>query len=181
MSTSGTKQLHNTNFQVRRSRIVRAKTHTGKIHLPYTSSTSSRAPCSRSSPTRIADCRAEAQALDLRTLLLPFLLLLIPKKPPEDLARGALGDDIDELDTTRQPLVAGLVLLDELDDVATHEGVRVLDADRRRFHHVCFGDFAGAFVRDGNHSAVGDGRVVEEEGFEFSGRDLEALGLDIVS
>lgn len=68
-----------------------------------------------------------------------------------------------------------LVLLDKLGDVALQHGVGFFQSHRGGFHDEGFGDFARAVVGDGDHRAVGDGGVAEQEGFEFGGGDLEAL------
>jgi len=45
-----------------------------------------------------------------------------------------------------------------------------------RYDDKGFGDLAVLFVRDGYYSAVVDGWVAEEVGFELGGGDLVALG-----
>jgi len=111
----------------------------------------------------------------LRSLGPPLLLLLIPQQPPENLAAGALGHLVDELDPALEPLVPRLVLLDVFGHVARHHAVRVLEADGWRLDHKRLWHFALALRRDADDDAVVDGRVREDVRFEFGGRDLETL------
>ena len=57
-----------------------------------------------------------ALRLQLRTLSASSFLLLVSKHSSEDLPTGALGNDVDELDTALQPLMSCLVLFDVLID-----------------------------------------------------------------
>lgn len=111
----------------------------------------------------------------LSAILPPSLPLLVPQHSPQDLAARTLGDDVDKLHAAGEPLVAGLLLLDEAGDVAAQHGVRLLQPHLGGLDDKGLGHLAGALVGHGDHRAVGDGGVVEQAGFEFGGRDLEAL------
>jgi hypothetical protein len=89
----------------------------------------------------------------------------------EDPARRGLGDGADELD---QPdlLVRGDPARDELDDLVRGEiGAGPADDEG-------LGDLLAFVVGDPDDRAIGDGRVGQQQGFEFGGRDLVALVLD---
>lgn len=69
--------------------------------------------------------------LQLRTLLLPPLLLLVSEKSSQDLPAGTLGNHIYKLDTAFQPLVPTLRILDMLRDITRNHFVILLQADGR--------------------------------------------------
>jgi hypothetical protein len=119
----------------------------------------------------------ENNNLKLRALLLHLLLLLISDHPSQDFPRGALGYDVDELHASPQPLVVTLGLFDVLEDLAPDEGVALFDGSGRS-DDECFGDFAFSVRWDADDDAVVDGRMREDVGFEFGGRDLHAFDFD---
>lgn len=69
----------------------------------------------------------------------------------------------------------GLMFLNMLLDLASDHAIIVFEADRGGLDDKGFGDLACCIVGDGNHSAVSYGGVGKDVGFEFGGRDLEAL------
>lgn len=134
------------------------------------------------SPSIHIHIQTQIYSSQLRALLRPSGLLLVPQHTSQDLARGTFRDDIDELHSALQPLVAGLFLLDELADLALQGDVGFFEPDFIRLHHKRFWHFAGAVVWYGNHGAVGYCWVVEQAGFEFCWSDLEALlGWELIS
>ena len=113
--------------------------------------------------------------LQLPSLLPPILPILIPQQPPQNLPTGTLRNHINKLHPTRQPLMPTLLLLDIFTNLPARHRFTLLQPNTVRFHNVRFGDFTAAFVRHGDHGAVGHGRVVEEAGFQLRGGDLHAL------
>lgn len=112
--------------------------------------------------------------LQLWTLRPLLLLLLISQQPPQNLAARALGNHIDKLYSTFQPLVFSLVLLYMLENSCNNFLIR----NARRF--PCLGDIrlghlACAIVGDWDDGAVGDKLMGEKVGFQFGWSDLVAL------
>ena len=105
--------------------------------------------------------------------LLSRLFLAVPQHTAQDLPAGALGNDIDEFDSTLQPLMASLVILDMLLD-RSDDGC-VAPFGGWTLHDVSLGKFARGVVGYGNHGAVSDVRVGEDMGFKLSGCDLQSL------
>ena len=115
--------------------------------------------------------------LQLRTLLLPLLLLLVPHHAPENLAAGTLRHHIDELNPTSQPLVIALVFLDMLRDISLENLIGVFDR-AGSFDDKGFGHLAFAVGRNADDDAVVHAWVGEEVGFEFGWSDLHAFDFD---
>jgi hypothetical protein len=111
----------------------------------------------------------------LRALLSPCLLVLIPQQPSQDLPTGTLRNHVDKLDTALQPLVSRLVLLDVLLDLELDERVTVLEMYRLRLDDVCLGQLTCVVVWDGDYRTVCDGRMIEKASFEFCRSNLKTL------
>lgn len=64
------------------------------------------------------------------------------------------------------------LLFDKFLDAALDGLIGFLKTDRAALDHICFWNFAGPIVRDGDDSAVCNGWMSEEEGFELGRCDL---------
>lgn len=112
--------------------------------------------------------------LQLGALGLAGRLLLVLEDAAEDLAAGALGDGVDELDAALEPLVLCLVLLDVLLYGAANVGIG-FSRGGGGLYDKRLGDLAGAVIGDGDNGAVVDVVVGEEVRLELGRGDLEAL------
>lgn len=102
--------------------------------------------------------------LEFSTLSPSSLPILIPQQAPQDLSTWALGNRINELDTSLEPLVVGLVLLHMLDNLSRNLRVRA-GRHGSGCHNKGLWHFSVAIVVHSNDSAVIYGGVREEMGF----------------
>lgn len=109
--------------------------------------------------------------------LLELLLGLFLQHPPEDLARDALGDRVDELDAAAQLFVVGDLVVHPLDDVL---GVVWLHGARTALPHDVRPGHLGAELDavDAHHGHVVDLVVGRQVALQLGRRDLEPFVLD---
>ena len=115
--------------------------------------------------------------LQFAARLPPLFLLLVSEHPPENLTRGTLGNNINKLNTARNPLVLRLVIFDVFLDLSRKHPVVLFDTYRGRLDNESLGDLSGPLVGYLDNSAVVYGRVGKEVGFEFGRCDLVSLGM----
>lgn len=66
--------------------------------------------------------------LDFCTSLSSLLLLLVPQKSPQDLARGTFGNNINEFYATFKPLMPGFMLLHVFLNLTSDDTIVVFEA-----------------------------------------------------
>lgn len=104
---------------------------------------------------------------------LPVLagLLFVPEDAAENLAAGALGDLVQELDL-HDPLVPDLLLLHVFDDAFA--GFVLVALGRRLEDDVRLGSLACPVVRDAEDGAIFHLGMAEQEVFELGGGHADA-------
>ena len=113
--------------------------------------------------------------LQFAARLPPLLLLLVSEHPPENLTRGTLGNNINKLNTARNPLVLRLVVLNVFLDLSCKHPIVFLNSYRGRLDNESFGDLSGPLVGYLDNGAVVYRRVGEEVGFKLGRCDLVPL------
>jgi hypothetical protein len=113
-------------------------------------------------------------SLQLSSLLFPSLPLTISQQASQDLTTRTLGDDIDKLNTTLEPLMTRLVFLDMFVNALCNLLVR-LALCLGCLDDKSLGDFASASVGDLDNSAVVNKGMAKEMSFELCWSDLMAL------
>lgn len=112
--------------------------------------------------------------LELSTLGASSLPIFIPQQASQDLSTWALGNGINELNASLEPLVVGLVFLNMLDDLGSDLRIRSRRHGWWR-HDKGFGHFSVTVVGNSDDSAVIYGGMGEEVGFKLGGRNLVSL------
>ena len=90
------------------------------------------------------------------------LAFFVSEQSSQDFARGALGNNINELNAASKPFVSRFLLLDKFSYISLHHDIALFQANLIRLDHECLRHLASTLVRYWNDSAVCNGGVIEQ-------------------